>query len=127
MKKKLITIMMAFSLLLGAVTLVSPAYAATTDAKAQVCAGVSGQVGGNCNAGGADLSKIIKAVLYILSALAGIAAVIMIIVSGLRYITSGGDAQAVSGAKRSLIYAIVGLVVVAVAQILVKFVLSNTN
>jgi hypothetical protein len=51
----------------------------------------------------------------------------MVIISGFKYVTSGGDPQKVSGAKSTLIYAIVGLIVVALAQILVHFVLQQTN
>jgi hypothetical protein len=50
----------------------------------------------------------------------------MIIVGGFRYITSGGDSSNVSGAKNTLIYAVVGLVIVALAQFIVRYVLSTT-
>jgi hypothetical protein len=51
----------------------------------------------------------------------------MIIVGGLKYITSGGDSGNVSGAKNTILYAIVGLVVVALAQIIVRFVLTRVT
>jgi hypothetical protein len=50
----------------------------------------------------------------------------MIIIGGLKYITSGGESSNVSGAKNTIIYAIVGLIVVALAQFIVHFVLANT-
>jgi len=53
--------------------------------------------------------------------------VIMIIVGGFRYITSGGESGNVSGAKNTLIYAIVGLVIVALAQIIVHYVLNTAS
>jgi len=56
-----------------------------------------------------------------------VAAVIMIIVGGFRYITSGGDSTRVGGAKNTLIYAIVGLIIVALAQAIVHFVLNNAT
>jgi hypothetical protein len=102
----------------------APAYAAANDAKAQVCAGAA-ITGADCNDKGAGLNKVIEAVLNILSVVIGIAAVIMIMLAGLRYITSGGDPSGVKGAKDSLIYAIVGLFVVALAQVIVRFVLSK--
>ncbi len=116
------------SLLFSAILPANTVYAdASTDAaKAQVCQGVSG-TGGNCASGGVDLTNTIKTVLYILSIVAGFAGVVMIVVSGFKYITSGGDAQAVSSAKRTLIYALVGLVIVALAQFIVRFVLSNAT
>jgi hypothetical protein len=54
-------------------------------------------------------------------------AVIMIIVGGLKYITSGGDSNNVSSAKSTIIYAIIGLVVVALAQFIVQFVLNKVT
>jgi hypothetical protein len=49
----------------------------------------------------------------------------MIIVGGLRYVTSGGSDASVTGAKNTILYAVIGLVIVALAQVLVHFVLSN--
>jgi uncharacterized membrane protein YuzA (DUF378 family) len=63
----------------------------------------------------------------IFSLIVGIVAVIMIIVGGLKYITSGGDSNNVSSAKSTIIYAIIGLVVVALAQFIVQFVLNKVT
>jgi hypothetical protein len=51
----------------------------------------------------------------------------MILIGGFRYITSGGDSGNVSGAKNTILYAIVGLVIVALAQFIVRFVLSQST
>ena len=51
----------------------------------------------------------------------------MIIVGGIRYITSGGDSGNISSAKNTIIYAVIGLIIVALAQILVHYVLSSVN
>ena len=48
----------------------------------------------------------------------GVVAIIMIIVGGFRYITSGGDSSKVGSAKNTIIYAIIGLILVALAQII---------
>lgn len=64
-------------------------------------------------------------VSMIMAIIAGIAAVVMIIVSGIRYLTSGGDAQKVSSAKSSLIGAIVGLVIIVLAQTIITFVVKR--
>jgi hypothetical protein len=97
----------------------------TAAAKSEACKGINGTTSGTCANGGVNLTNIVKAILNILSVIAGVAAVIMIIISGFKYITSNGDAQSVAGAKRTLIYAVVGLVVVALAQFIVRFVLSS--
>jgi hypothetical protein len=74
---------------------------------------------------GSKLTGIIKAVINIVSVIVGVVAVIMIIFGGLKYITSGGDSSNVSSAKNTIIYAIIGLVIVALAQFIVRFVLDK--
>jgi hypothetical protein len=84
----------------------------------------------NCtNPGQAEQSvnDIIEDVIMIFSLVVGVISVIMIIVGGLKYITSGGDSGSVGGAKNTILYAVIGLVVVALAQIVVRFVLSRVE
>jgi hypothetical protein len=64
---------------------------------------------------------ILKAV-NIISIIAGVAAVAVIIIGGLRYVLSGGDSNATKGAKDMIIFAIVGLVVIVAAQGIILFV-----
>ena len=71
------------------------------------------------------LNDIVKLVINIFSLVVGIVAIIMIIVGGLKYITSSGDSGNVQSAKNTILYAIIGLVVVALAQFIVRFVLSK--
>ena len=89
----------------------------------------SGDCSGNTDtSGGAtNINSIIKTIINIFSIVVGVVAVIMIIVGGFRYITSGGDSNNVSGAKNTIIYAIIGLVVVALAQFIVQFVLNKVT
>lgn len=77
--------------------------------------------------GTSSLQGLITKIINIFSVIVGVIAVIMIIVGGLKYITSGGDSGNVSSAKNTIIYALVGLVIVALAQFIVRFVLTNTN
>jgi hypothetical protein len=51
----------------------------------------------------------------------------MIIVGGLRYITSGGNDTSITSAKNTILYAIIGLIIVALAQVLVRFTLSKVT
>lgn len=83
----------------------------------------------NCTdtSGGVGVGNIIKTVITILSWVVGIAAIIMIIYSGFRYVTSRGDANAVSAAKNTLIYALVGIVIVVLAQAIVAFVIDRAT
>lgn len=57
--------------------------------------------------------------------LAGAIAVIVIIVGGIRYILSQGNAQSVTAAKDTILYAVIGLVVVVLAYAIVNFVTGN--
>lgn len=68
---------------------------------------------------------IITRIVDIISILVGFAAVISIIVAGLRYITSGNNPENVNNSRELIIYAAIGLLVVASAQLLVKFVLKE--
>lgn len=68
---------------------------------------------------------IITKVVNVLTIIVGIVAVISIIFAGFRFITSGNNPQEVTKARELIIYAIVGLLVAAFAQILVRYVLDN--
>jgi cytochrome bd-type quinol oxidase subunit 2 len=74
-----------------------------------------------------NLNNLIAKVINILSVVVGIVAVVMIIIAGLRYVTSGGKQESVTSAKNTILYAIIGLVIVALAQIIVHFVLKNVT
>ena len=61
----------------------------------------------------------------IIATVAGIVAIIVIVVSGFRYITSGGDAQKTASAKSTLIGAIIGLIIIVLAQSIITFVVRK--
>lgn len=64
---------------------------------------------------------ITNTLLFIIGALA----VVMIIFSGIQYVTSTGDAGKVTKAKNTLMYSVVGLVVAFIAFALVNWVLGE--
>lgn len=70
------------------------------------------------------VSNIIKRVINIMSIVVGAVSVLMIIIGGVRYVVSAGDSNGVQGAKNTILYALVGLVVVLFSQIIARFVLS---
>jgi hypothetical protein len=76
---------------------------------------------------GTKLNEIVELVINLFSVIVGVIAVIMIIVGGLKYITSGGDSAGVTSAKNTILYAVVGLIVVALAQFIVRFVLAKVS
>jgi hypothetical protein len=85
----------------------------------------------NCNSTSGSVTSGIKnlagKVVNIFSIIVGVISIIMIIYGGFRYITSGGDSGKVGNAKNTLIYAIIGLVIVALAQLIVHYVLSEAD
>ena len=74
-----------------------------------------------CTEGSGIFQIIVNVILFIIGAVA----VIMIVVGGVRYTVSNGDSNAVQGAKNTIMYAIVGLVVAIIAYALVNFVVVN--
>jgi hypothetical protein len=84
----------------------------------------------NCSSSSVDdgsIGKLANEVVKLFSIIVGAISVIMIIYGGLRYITSGGDSGRVGSAKNTLIYAVLGLLIVALAQLIVHFVLNQSN
>lgn len=67
---------------------------------------------------GGIFSTIVNVLLFIIGAVA----VIMLIYGGIRYVLSGGDASAVTAAKNTILYAIVGIIVAILAYAIVNFV-----
>ena len=118
-------ILLCTSLLLS-LFIFTPGQPALASVKDQVQGGVNDASGGSSDSTpGKTLDDTIAEVINILSSAVGIVAVIMIIVGGFRYITSGGNDASVTSAKNTILYAIIGLVVVALAQVIVRFTLSK--
>lgn len=74
-----------------------------------------------------NLSTTLTTLLNLVTMIVGIMSVIMIIISGIRFVTAGGDSNNIASAKNTFIYALVGLVIVAFAQIIVKLVLTRIS
>ena len=74
---------------------------------------------------GTQANSTVASIINVFSIIVGIVSVIMIIYGGFRYITSGGESGHITTAKNTILYAIIGLVIVALAQFIVKFVLSK--
>lgn len=85
--------------------------------------------GGNCQEqpGQTNVNSAVKTAINVLSLVVGIIAVIMIIIGGLKYIISSGDSSNINSAKNTILYALIGLVIVAMAQVLVRFVVTKVK
>jgi len=105
-------------------------FAVTTPVAAQAnlaCEGLTEVTGdSDCdgNSGDITISGTITVLLNLLSIIAGVIAVIMIIIAGIKYITSQGDPSSVGSARSAIIYALIGLIIVALSQIIIFFVID---
>jgi hypothetical protein len=94
-------------------------------------------LGDSCTAGGSSnavctaqdekAEDTIKDVINMLLFAIGIIAVISIIIGGIKYVTSDGDAGKVKQAKDTILYSVIGLIVAMLAFAIVTFVVSNVG
>lgn len=129
MKRIVVTmILMPILLLLPAAAFTGSAYACGTSSAAQQVAGGIDETGGAPTHCGADgVKNAIGVAVNILSLIVGVAAIIAIINAGFKYITSGGEAGKVSNAKNTLVYAVIGIAIAVLAQLLVRVVITQAN
>lgn len=77
-----------------------------------------------CKAKNDSADDLVQAIIGILLWAVGVISVIMIIVGGIRYAISGGDASQIKSARETIIYAVAGLVVAMLSYAIVRFVLG---
>ena len=70
---------------------------------------------------GGEIAQLLATVYVV----AGIVAVIVIVIGGIRYSTSAGDSSGIQAAKNTIMYAVVGLVVIIAAAAITDFVIKN--
>ena len=134
MKKTLkkISALLALPVLCAAFLIVGSVPSAYAQTKEDVCEGVEIATGAGCDASASQqaetaVNRTVATVVNLLSSIVGVVAVIMIMFGGFKYITAGGDSSKISSAQQTIIYAVVGLVIVALAQIIVRFVLREST
>ena len=97
----------------------------------EVCKGRANTQSSVCKEGGQNENPIfgpngvLTYAIGLMSIVVGIAAVIMILLAGLKFITSGSNPQDVTKAREMILYAIVGLIIAALAQVVVRVFLSK--
>lgn len=126
-----VTFLACFVALLAPVALASPAAAAynplgncgqnSPAADSAVCQ--SEKTAGDDPLTGPD-GLLIKAT-RIVALIAGFAAVLIIALAGVRYITSSGAADQISQAKKTIIYASVGIIVIIIGQAVISYIISR--
>lgn len=94
--------------------------------------GTQGGAGKNsvaCGTNGGDpitgSGGAIEKAAILLASIAGVAAVIIVIVGGFLYVTAGGNAQRAETAKNAIIGALVGIGIIAAAASIITFVVSK--
>ncbi|MFI5271284.1 MAG: pilin [Candidatus Saccharimonadales bacterium] len=83
---------------------------------------------GNKNQSSANNNPAIttlRNVTNIVSIVGGAASVIILLIGGMKYVTSDGDTNKITGAKNTIIYALVGLAVIAIAQVIILYVVNQ--
>lgn len=129
-KRSLLTMLAVPAMVLGIVTVGLPTYAATDPActgstdlslsNAANCAKTKDQSTSLFGSGGV-FETVSKVLLFIIGAVS----VIMLIIGGIRYTISQGDSSAITSAKNTILYAIVGLVVAILAYAAVSFIIQS--
>lgn len=74
-----------------------------------------------------DLENVFGRVVEVILALAGIVLFIVLLSGGFKYITAGGDPKGVEEAKKTLTYAIGGMVLLALAFLILQFIYRFTG
>ncbi len=74
-----------------------------------------------------DLEGVFSNVIGIILGIAGITFFILLLSSGFKFITSGGDPKALEGAKKTLTYAIGGLIVIILSYLILLLIKEITG
>ena len=74
-----------------------------------------------CNGSDNLVANIITNILYVIIFVVGIISAIYIVVGGIKYMSSKGDASATQTAKKTILYSLIGLIVSSLAFIIVNF------
>lgn len=93
-------------------------------------ASVGSSPSGNLNVGALPNTQanqdLVNTVLSIVFGIVGAIALLFITIGGFRYVMSQGDPQGVEKAKSTILYAVIGLIVAILAQVIVSFVIGKT-
>jgi len=74
-----------------------------------------------------DLENVFTNIVQTITIIAGFALFIMLIVGGFKFLTSGGEPKAVTGAKNTLTFAILGLVLIISSILILKLIEEITG
>ena len=131
-KKLLITVSAVGALLFPVLT---PAFAGAAGPVANIASGICG--GANLSiapetcapSSSTDntLENTIKLIVNLLTLFVGFLSVVFLIFGAFKYISSGGDSGKLTAAKNTILYALIGLAIAVVAQVIVQLVIGKAN
>ena len=81
----------------------------------------------NRGSGETQVNGIIKTIVEVLLTAVGAISIIMIVIGGIMFTLSSGDAQKAAKARNTVLYAVVGLAVSLFASAIVNFVFNRFN
>ncbi len=70
--------------------------------------------------GNTTITSIITRIVQIALALAGLIAILFLIIGGFRYVTAGGNEETVEAAKKTILNAIIGIIVIILAYVILR-------
>lgn len=108
------------ALTLGAAPLIAPTQVGALTISGGVDAAQGDEVAGSLFGTGGVFTTIVNIFLFVIGAVS----VIMLIIGGIRYTISMGDQNAVTSAKNTILYAVIGLAVAFLAYAIVNWVLG---
>lgn len=73
------------------------------------------------------IGPLFSNVIIWLFTFAGIVAFFLVVFSGIKFITSGGDAKQVEGARKTLTYAVIGLLIILFSYFLLNIIAGVTG
>ena len=80
-----------------------------------------------CSGDAKDAKEIAKNIISVLLWIVGMASIIVIVYSGITFVTSAGNPSQITRAKTMLLYAVVGLVVSILAYAIVNFIVGSAG
>lgn len=119
-------ILTAGMLMVGLLGVLTPAVSAANGIN--ICSGNENSVYcKNKNTGETQVNGIIKTIVEVLLTAVGAISIIMIVIGGIMFALSSGDAQKAAKARNTVLYAVVGLAVSLFASAIVNFVFNRFN
>ena len=125
MKKLFISLLAIFAISFASIALPTTTYAITSGDICTSNATYEAKTAAGCYGDSTKIEDVIINVINGVVGVFGIVATVFIIVGGVGYMTSNGDSGKVEKAKKTILYAVIGLIVSVLAFAIVNFVVAN--